>query len=157
MIVASSCSRRALFGLVFLLVASCKPASPPAAAISVTNAWARETAPGQTGGAVYLTIANTSAGDDRLLSVTSPRAANAMLHASSSEGGMIGMRMMRALDIRAGQTVTLAPLGSHIMLTGVATPLKPGERVPLMLRFAHAGARQVDAAVLPAGATGPGN
>jgi len=138
-----------------LLLAACHPATPTAPAIDVRDAWARETAPGQASGAAYLTIVNSGSEGDRLVGVSTPRATGAMLHGSSHSGGVMTMRMMDAVPIAGGATVTLAPMVTHIMLTGVATPLKVGERVPLTLRFARAGERQVDAAVLAAGSNGP--
>lgn len=141
--------------LAILLLASCHPAKPTAPVIEVRGAWAREMAPGQTGGAAYLTIINTGSEAERLLGVSTPRAAMAMLHSSSERGGVMSMRMASDVAIPGGATVTLAPLGTHVMLTGLTAPLKAGERVPLTLRFARAGERQIDAAVLAAGSDGP--
>lgn len=137
------------------LLAACQSAAPPAASIDVRDAWARETAPGQTSGAAYLTIINSGSNGDKLLSVTGPGARMAMLHGSSNTGGVMAMRMMSDLPIPGTQTVRLAPLGTHIMLTGLTGPLHAGDRIPLTLHFAHAGTRQVDAAVLAAGSSGP--
>ncbi|GAC1347100.1 MAG: hypothetical protein NVSMB20_22480 [Bradyrhizobium sp.] len=63
--------------------------------------------------------------------------------------------MMGPIAIAGGTTVTLAPLGTHIMLSRISAPLKVGEQIPLTLSFASAGERQVDAAVLAAGSSGP--
>ena len=138
-----------------LLLVACKPATPTAPAIEIRDAWARETAPGQTNGAAYFTIVNMGSEGDRLVSVTTPAASMAMLHGSSNSNGVMAMRMMADLPVPGSATVTLAPLGTHVMLTGLSAPLHAGDRVPLSLRFARAGARQVDAAVLPASASGP--
>ncbi len=138
-----------------LLLVACKPATPTAPAIEIRDAWARETAPGQTNGAAYFTIVNMGSEGDRLVSVTTPAASMAMIHGSSNSNGVMAMRMMADLPVPGSATVTLAPLGTHLMLTGLSAPLHPGDRVPLTLRFARAGARQVDAAVLPASASGP--
>ena len=138
-----------------LLLAACKPATPTAPAIEIRDAWARETAPGQTSGAAYFTIVNTGSEGDTLVSVTTPAASMAMVHGSSNSNGVMAMRMMADLPVPGSATVTLAPLGTHVMLTGLSAPLHAGDRVPLTLRFARAGARQVDAAVLPASASGP--
>ena len=138
-----------------LLLVACKPATPTAPAIEIRDAWARETAPGQTNGAAYFTIVNMGSEGDRLVSITTPAASMAMLHGSSDSNGVMAMRMMADLPVPGSATVTLAPLGTHLMLTGLSAPLHAGDRVPLTLRFARAGARQVDAAVLPASASGP--
>ena len=136
------------------LLVSCHPASS-GPDLDVRQAWARETAPGQTGGAVYLTIVNRGGSDDRLVGVATPRAAMAMLHGSSISGGIMAMRMVAAMDVSAGATVSLAPLGSHVMLEGVAQPLRMGETIPLTLNFAKSGKRLVEAKVLAAGSAGP--
>jgi len=138
-----------------LLLAACKPATPTAPAIEIRDAWARETAPGQTSGAAYFTVVNLGSEGDRLVSVTTPAASMAMIHGSSNSNGVMAMRMMADLPVPGSATVTLAPLGTHVMLTGLSAPLHAGDRVPLSLRFARAGARRVDAAVLPASASGP--
>jgi copper(I)-binding protein len=137
------------------LLAACRPAAPTAPAIEIRDAWARETAPGQTSGVAYFTIVNSGSGGDKLVSVTTPAASMAMLHGSANANGVVSMRMMANLPVPGSATVTLAPLGTHVMLTGLSAPLHAGDRVPLTLRFARAGDRQVDAAVLPASASGP--
>ena len=56
--------------------------------IQIADAWARETVAGQTSTAAYMTIRNAGSGDDRLVGVTAPAPAKAMLHASESSGGI---------------------------------------------------------------------
>lgn len=146
---------RRIFLVGVILLAACKPVAPTSPAVEVRDAWARETATGQTSGAAYFTIVNMGSEGDRLVSVTTPAASMAMIHGSSNSNGVMAMRMMADLPVPGSATVTLAPLGTHLMLTGLSAPLHAGDRVPLTLRFARAGARQVDAAVLPASASGP--
>ena len=61
------------------------------------------------------------------------------------------MMMMRELEaglpLPAGQAVSLAPGGDHIMLMGVTEPLKTGDTVPLTLTFANAPPVEVTATV----------
>ena len=131
-----------------LLLGGCDRA-PSAPDIAVSDAWARATAAGQSNAAVYATIANRGSAD-RLTGVTSS-AGMAMLHASESSGGMARMRMISDLAIPAGGEVQLAPGGTHVMLTGLEAPLRAGDRLQLTLRFATAGLRTVDVAVVAAG------
>ena len=137
----------ALLPMTLALLAGCAPAAPE---IAVSEAWARATAPGQSGGAVYATIANRG-GADRLVEVTSD-AGTAMLHRSDHEGGVARMRMLPDLAIPAGSSVVLAPGGTHVMLTGLAAPLATGSSFPMTFRFAKAGPRTVTVAVVAAGA-----
>jgi len=45
------------------------------------------------------------------------------------------------LPIAAGQTKAIQPGGQlHLMLIGLKRPLKAGDRIPVTLDFAHAGA-----------------
>lgn len=145
---------RPVTAVMSLLIAGCHQLPPRASAIEVRDGWIRATAPGQVSGAAYATIINSGTQDDRLIGVSSPRATAAMLHGSSNAGGVMAMRMTGAVRVAPGATVTLAPLGTHIMLTGLTGPLKAGERLPLTLRFARAGERRIEAAVVPATAAG---
>jgi copper(I)-binding protein len=131
-----------------LLLASCKPASAPA--VSVGDAWARATVPGQMGSAAYFTIRN-GGGADKLLSVTSP-AADASLHSSSIDNGVMRMRPLPALEIPANGAVELKPGGTHVMLMGLKQPLQAGTTLELDLKFEKSGERRVNAEVRPASA-----
>ncbi len=49
---------------------------------------------------------------------------------------------MQKIELPAKKTVKLAPGGLHVMLIGVKQPLKPGDKVPLVLTIEAAdGAR----------------
>jgi copper(I)-binding protein len=92
-------------------------------------------------GVAYLTIVSPTA--DRLTAVSSPVAKKAELHTMSMGGGVMKMRPLTAIDIPAGQAVTLNPGGMHIMLLGLTQPLHQGQSFPLTLSFDHAGPREV--------------
>ena len=126
--------------------------------ITVADAWSRATSPRAQVGAGFLTIRNTGGQSDRLVSVTSPRATRVEIHTMTLDDGVMRMRQLaNGLEIPAGAETALAPGGNHIMLIGLKTPLKPGERVPATLRFARAGAIKVHFVVGSAGATAPAN
>ncbi|HEU5483113.1 MAG TPA: copper chaperone PCu(A)C [Sphingomicrobium sp.] len=129
-----------------LLLASCNaPDRPPA--ITVESAWARATMPGQSATAVYFRINNRGA-EDRLVGVSST-AGQASIHSSAMDGGVMRMRAVQKIEVPAASTVTFAPGGMHVMLTGLAAPLAPGARLPLTLTFERSGPKQVSAAVRP--------
>ena len=140
--------KHALF-FAALLLASCKPASTPPA-VSIDGAWARATVPGQTGSAAYFTIRNAG-GEDKLLSVTSP-VADASLHSTSMDNGMMRMRPLEGLDVPKNGTVELKPGGTHVMLMGLKQPLQAGSALELDLKFEKSGERKLSADVRPAGA-----
>ena len=140
--------------LAGLLLASCSKAGPPD--IRISDAWSRETVAGQNATAAYMKIANEGAGDDRLVSVTVAPPAMAMLHSSEDDGGVARMRQMESgVAVPAGMTIELKPAGSHVMVTGLQTPLDQGQTLKLTLEFEKSGERQVEVRVVPV--TGPVN
>ena len=144
--------RLGLAGL--LLLASCSADSPPD--LSVRDAWARETVPGQKTAAVYLTVDNRG-GPDRLTNAWSRAATSATLHSSSSEGGVARMRPMTdGLEIPAGERVVLKPGGNHIMLNGLGLILRRGDSITLGLGFERSGERTIRVRIVDAASTAAG-
>jgi len=136
----------AILGIV--LVALCfLSASAYAAGPVVTNAWARATTPGIDTCAVFLKVTSPTA--DRLIGAKSPVATNAMIHLHSMTNGVMTMGPVAGVDLVAGQSFNFAPMGYHIMLTGLKAPLHAGDHFPLTLILAKAGDISVDVRVVP--------
>lgn len=149
-----------LLPLAALAVAlAATPASarhPNDGAIRIEGAWSRATAPRAAIGAGYLTIRNHGARADRLLTASSPRAARVEIHTMTMNGGVMRMRPLpQGMPVGPKQVLRLAPGGAHLMLIGLTAPLKAGERIPVTLRFQHAGAVPLRLAVAPIRASGP--
>ena len=144
--------RRSLFTAPFLLAL---PASAqPAGELTITRPWTR--AAGQNGtGAGFLGIGNAGRAADRLIGASAPIARVTEIHTHVREGDILRMRPVEAIEIPAGQTVTLQPGGFHLMLIGLKEPLIQGQAVPVTLRFERVGEVPVMLAVQPAGARGP--
>jgi periplasmic copper chaperone A len=102
-----------------------------ASEVTVSEAWARATAPGQDSAAVSLHI--TSPKEASIVAVSSAAAASVEIHSMVHENGMMMMRAMDAFELKAGQEVVLGDGGNHIMLVGLKKPLKVGESVPLSI------------------------
>lgn len=125
-------------------------------ALSIQHPWSRETAVGQAVGGGFLTVANSGTRDDRLLSGTTPVAAEVQLHTMKMDGGVMRMRQVTdGIAVPAKGSVELKPGGYHIMFMGLRRQLRQGERFPVTLRFRRAGSVTVQFAVQPVGATGP--
>ncbi len=120
--------------------------------IQITDAKARPTPPGATSGVVYLTVMNHGAADDTLTSVATSVADAASMHRTVNDSGIMKMEPVGSLPVKAGGTLSFAPGGLHIMLTGLKRPLKPGDDFPITLNFATAGPVTTTVAV---GAIGP--
>lgn len=88
----------------------------------------------------YLTITNNGTASDTLTAITADFAQMSMVHESKvNADGMATMSAIEMLDIPAGETVSLAPGGLHIMFMGLNAPLAEGTRLPATLSFEKAG------------------
>ncbi|MGI8693909.1 MAG: copper chaperone PCu(A)C [Geodermatophilaceae bacterium] len=103
--------------------------------------------------AAYFSIRNDGSGPDRLLSVDSGAAATVAIH---DLPGAVGHEASGPLTIESCQTVTLRPAEGHVMLEAPVSPILPGQRITLLLRFEDAGELLVTAPVIPIGAEPPG-
>jgi len=110
-------------------------------AVQVSDAWVRETVPGQSVGAAYMRIRSKERID--LVRVESAVSKSAELHQMSMQGGVMKMREVRAVKIDPGHELALVPGGTHVMLVDVARPLKPGDEVALKLIFRRVGGTHV--------------
>ena len=102
-----------------------------AAEVKVTGAWARATAPGQSGAVLQFSI--TSAEDAYLVGIASPVAGAVEMHSMALENGVMKMRPITSLPLPAGKQVDLASSGNHVMLLKLKQPLKEGDTVPVTL------------------------
>jgi periplasmic copper chaperone A len=128
-------------------------ASAQTGQVQIENPWARATPGKATIGAAYLTLRSPTG--DRLVSAATPVAGKAELHTMEMSGMVMKMRPLAGIDIPAGQPVSLAPGGLHIMLVGLKKPLRAGQSFALTLTFAKAGSQTVEVPVEKVGAAGP--
>ena len=71
----------------------------------------------------------TSPTDTRLIKVESSASDSVEIHSMSMEKGVMKMRMLEELNIKANIPNKLAPGGFHLMLFDLKKPLKVGESV----------------------------
>lgn len=122
----------------------------------VEGAWTRATPPSAKTAAGYLILRNMGNSDDRLARIESPVAETIEVHSMTMEGGIMRMRRLDApLAIPARGEVRLDPGGLHLMMMGMKTPLREGERIKLDLVFERAGRVAVEMPVARLGATEP--
>ena len=124
--------------------------------LTIRQPWARASAGPAKAGAAYLAIFNEGAAADRLIAAETPAARRAELHSHQMDQGVMKMRPVEAVEIAPGGSVELKPGGFHVMLMGLAAPLKQGESFSLVLTFERAGRIEVDVRVGSVGAAGPG-
>ncbi|MFN3663110.1 copper chaperone PCu(A)C [Yoonia sp.] len=108
-------------------------------AISVSDAYAFETAPTAMAGGGFVTITNTGDSDDTLIAVLAdfPRVE---IHTTEFEDDIARMIHLDAIPVPAGETVTLEPGGMHVMFMGLqGNPLTAGDSLQATLVFDQAG------------------
>lgn len=110
--------------------------------VEVSDAWAR---PSPEGGAssVYFQLVNDGSRLDRLRGGETDLAQTVEMHQTSMQGDLAVMMPVAVVDVPAGESVTFAPGGYHMMLIGLTAPLEPGDIVPLTLFFERAGQVQI--------------
>jgi copper(I)-binding protein len=128
-----------------VLLSSCGVAeSPkPAAAVQtpsvlIEDAWVRATVGTKdtTMTAAFMALTNPGNTDIKLISATSPVAGVVQLHEMAmKDGKMVMQEKAGGVNVPATSHAHLSPGGDHIMLMDLKNPLKPGDEVPLTLKF----------------------
>jgi copper(I)-binding protein len=106
-------------------------AQSAAAQVTVADPWVRGTVAGQMATGAFMQL--RSATDTTLVDVSSPAAKIVEIHEMKMAGGVMKMSAVDRLPLPAGKAVELTPGGYHMMLMGLAQPLKEGDTVPLKL------------------------
>jgi copper(I)-binding protein len=100
------------------------------------------------------TITNSGSTDDALVSFSAPGVPTTEIH--TTQDGV--MQQIPQLPVPAGGTAVMAPMGDHLMLIGLTSPLEPGTTVPLTLTFASGSTVTLEAPVKAfTGGTGHGD
>jgi len=125
--------------------------------IHISTPWARGTPKGAATGAAYMTVTNKGTASDRLNCVSDDASAQCQIHSMTMENGVMKMRPVEGgLEIKPGETVTLAPGGFHMMLLDLKAPLEQGKTLKATLKFDHAGTVDVEYPIAAIGAPAPG-
>ncbi len=109
----------------------------PEAAPEATEAPMGEMGGGMGGSvsAAYMTIANPGDAPVRLVAAAAPVAAVVEIHETIVENEVARMQPVEGILVPAGESVTLAPGGLHIMLVDLLRDLPAGGAISLMLTF----------------------
>lgn len=146
---------RVLAAALLPLMVSFAAAQAQSSDVSVTHVWSRATPGGAKTGAAFFEMTAKGAAGDKLIAAKSDAAERVELHNHIHEDGVMKMRRVDAIDVPAGEMVTLKPGGFHLMLMGLKHPLKAGDELELTLVFEKAGEVGVKASVEPIGAKAP--
>ena len=101
--------------------------------LELTDAWVRALPPVQKMTAGYLTVTNSGDTAVELVGGSTPVASTIEIHTSREVDGYMRMEQLPGLTVLPGESVTLAPGGTHLMLLGLKRMPTPGEIVQICL------------------------
>ena len=134
-----------------------EPKEVPAASLGplqIVKPWARTSSSHPDIAGAYMTVVNDGE-TDRLLSASCPAASVVEIQAIRVKGPVLEMRKMDdGLVIPPANQQILKPRGYHLLMSGIASPLAVGGKLPITLVFEKAGSVTVDFAVEAPGAVG---
>jgi copper(I)-binding protein len=106
------------------------------AQVEVSDAWVRATGQGQKATGVFMNLTAKKA--TRLVGVKADLTGSAEVHEMKMEKDVMKMQAVKALDLPAGQTVSLKPGSYHVMLMDLKAPVAEDSQVVLTLLFEDA-------------------
>ena len=137
----------AIFPLFAPLLAM--PAHAADADLRIHAPYVRIAPPGAAATGAFMRIENAGAADRQLVKAESPAAKTVELHTHINEGGMMKMRAVPFIAIKAGGQTELKPGSYHVMLIGLTQPLKDGDQVAITLTFDDGSQQRISAPARP--------
>jgi copper(I)-binding protein len=123
--------------------------SPAALAgdISVIEPYVRLVPQGVPTTAAFMTIRNAGTADRKLMRADSSAAKTVELHNHINDNGVMKMRQVREIEIKAKGQAELKPGSYHVMMFDLKQTLREGEKVPLTLSFDDGSSEKIEALV----------
>ena len=116
-------------------------------ALRVDGPYVRLAPPNAPASAAFMVISNTGSAPRQLLKAQSPVADAVELHDHVNDNGVMKMREVASIEIKAKGLAELKPGGYHIMLIAPRPALKEGDAVPITLSFDDGSRLQIEAPV----------
>ena len=132
-----------LFVTISLLISNSASASP----LKIDNAYVRATPPHAKNSAAFMMINNSGTQEIKLIAASSDIAARVELHNHLMQDGLMKMRQVEQISIKAENKTELQPGSYHIMFFELKQPLKDGESVALKLYFDNGEEITIDAPI----------
>lgn len=124
--------------------------------VTVHEPYVRLAPPNAPATGAFMVIRNGGNKDVKVVKAANPVSKITELHTHLNEGGVMKMRPVPAIDIKAGGEAVLKPGSLHVMLIDLKAPMKEGDVVPITLTFDDGSSKQVDAKVVrPVAAPAP--
>jgi copper(I)-binding protein len=106
------------------------------ASLEISGAWVRALPSSQPNTAGYLTLNNRGDTALAVIGANADIAKKVELHTTRQVDGLMRMEPVKGLALAPGETVELAPGGTHLMLLGLTYMPAPGDEVKLCLQLA---------------------
>lgn len=116
--------------------------------VSVQDPYVRLAPPNAAATGAFMVIRNNGDKDVKVVKADNPVSKATELHTHLNEGGVMKMRPVPAIDIKAKGEAVLKPGGLHVMMIDLKSPMKEGDTVPITLTFDDGSSKQVDARVV---------
>ncbi len=115
--------------------------------VSVTDPYVRLMPPGQNVTAAFMVFKNADDKDHKVVKADNPISQVTELHTHVNEDGMMKMRQLKDIEIKAGGAATLQPGSLHLMLINLKQTPKEGDNVPITVTFEDGSSKKFDAPV----------
>jgi copper(I)-binding protein len=132
-----------------LILAATLPCSAIAAdpALMIHDPYVRLAPPNAPASGAFMVISNSGKQARKLIKAASPAARTVELHNHINDNGVMRMREVANIEIKASGQTELKPGSYHVMLIGMHQPLKEGDTIPITLSFDDGSSQQVSAPV----------
>ncbi|MFT6984680.1 MAG: copper(I)-binding protein [Psychromonas sp.] len=115
--------------------------------LTIENAYVRATPPHAKNSAAFMVIHNSNKEEVKLIAASSDIAQRVELHNHLMQDGLMKMRQVKQISIKAKNKTALQPGSYHVMFFELKQPLKDGESVALKLYFDNGEEITVDAPI----------
>ena len=116
--------------------------------VSVQDPYVRLAPPNAPATGAFMVIKNNGDKDVKVLKADNPASKVTELHTHINDGGVMKMRPVPAIDIKAKGEAVLKPGSLHVMLIDLKAPMKEGDSVPITLTFDDGSSKTVEAKVV---------
>jgi hypothetical protein len=132
-------------------LAACLPlgtwAAGAADSVAVVDPHVRMVPPGAMATAAFMVLKNSGDKVAKLVKAENSASKVTELHTHLNEGGMMKMRRVPSIDIKAKGEAALEPGGLHVMMIDLKAPLKEGDKVAITLVFDDGSSKKVEAPI----------
>lgn len=116
--------------------------------VSVQDPYVRLAPPNAPATGAFMVIRNNGDKDVKVVKADNPVSKVTELHTHVNEGGVMKMRPVPAIEIKAKGEAVLKPGSLHVMMIDLKSPMKEGDTVPITLTFDDGSSTRVDARVV---------